>query len=154
MIRLVSGLILVLLVACPSFSQQSLVGTYKMVSHVLNIDGTLTENMGKAPKGYLMVTPTRIVFFFTAEKRTFGTSVAEKAVLFDTLTSWSGTYRVEGNKLIVRVDASWVESWNGKDQVRTWELSGNRLTLTADPQPFPRDPSKTVISRQVWEKIE
>jgi hypothetical protein len=63
MVRLICALILVLLVASPSFGQQSLVGTYKMVSSVLNIDGTLTENMGKAPKGYLVVTPTRIVFF-------------------------------------------------------------------------------------------
>lgn len=154
MIRLICGLLLVLLVACPSFGQQSLVGTYKMVSNVLDIEGTLTENMGKAPKGYLVVTPTRVVSFFTAEKRTFGTSMAEKAALFDTLTGWSGLYRIEGNRLIVRVDVSWVENWNGKDQVRKWEVSGNRLTLTADPQPFPRDPSKTVISRQVWEKVE
>jgi len=125
-----------------------------MVSNVLNIDGTLTENMGKAPKGYLVLTSTRIVFFFTAENRKFGTSVDEKAALFDTLTAWSGVYRIEGKKLIIRVDASWVEHWNGKDQIRNWELSGNRLTITADPFPFPRDPSKKVIPQQVWEKVE
>jgi hypothetical protein len=154
MVRLICALILVLLVASPSFGQQSLVGTYKMVSSVLNIDGTLTENMGKAPKGYLVVTPTRIVFFFTAENRKFGTSEADKAALFDTLTAWSGVYRVAGKKLIIRVDASWVEQWNGTDQTRNWELSGNRLTITADPFPFPRDPSKKVIPQLVWEKVE
>jgi hypothetical protein len=38
--------------------------------------------------------------------------------------------------------------------VETWQLSGNRLTETLGPIPFPRDPSKTMIRRQVWEKIE
>ena len=110
--------------------------------------------MGKSPNGYLVITPTRIVFFFTAEKRQFGTSLADKAALLDTLTAWAGTYRVEGKKLIIRVDVSWVEHWNGKDQIRNWELSGNRLTITADPFPYPRDPSKKVIPQQVWEKVE
>jgi hypothetical protein len=138
----------------PSLGQQSLVGTYKLVSHELNLEGTLIEPMGKAPNGYLIFTPTRFTMFFTAETRKFGTSEADKAGLLDTLTAWSGVYRVEGSKLFMGVHASWIEHWNGKDQIRTWALSGNRLTLTADPQPYPRDTSKTVIPRQVWEKIE
>jgi hypothetical protein len=101
-----------------------------------------------------VLTPTRFVAFYTADNRKFCTSVAEKAALFDTVTGWSSTYRVEGGKIIAAVDASWTEVWSGKDQVRNWELSGNRLTLTAGPTPFPRDPSKTVIVRQVWEKVE
>ena len=92
--------------------------------------------------------------FYTAEKRQFGTSVAEKAAHFDMLAGWSGTYRVDGSKLFIRVDASWVEAWNGKDQVRNWALSGNRLALMGDPEPFPRDPSKTAVVRQVFEKVE
>jgi hypothetical protein len=154
MVRLISALTLVLLIATPTLGQQSLVGTYRMVSNVLNIEGTITENMGKSPNGYLVLTPTRIVFFFTAEKRQFGTSVADKAALLDTLTAWAGVYRIEGKKLIIGVDVSWVEHWNGKDQIRNWELSGNRLTITADPFPYPRDPSKKVIPQQVWEKVE
>jgi len=154
MVRLICALVLVLLISTPSLGQQSLVGTYKMVSNILNIDGTLTEPLGKAPKGYLVLTPTRFVAFYTGDSRKFGTSVADKAALFDTVVGWSGTYRVEGKKLIVKVDASWIEHWNGKDQVRNWELSGNRLTLTSDPQPYPRDPKKTFFPQQVFEKIE
>jgi hypothetical protein len=154
MIRLICGLILVLLVASPSFGQQSLVGTYKMVSQTLMVDGVSSDPMGKAPKGYLLLTPTRAVFFFTAENRKFGTSATEKVGLFETLVAWSGAYRVEANKLIIKVDASWVESWNGKEQVRNWELSGNRLILSQDSMPYPRDPSKMANVRQVWEKVE
>ena len=154
MLRLICALILVLLIETPSLGQQSLVGTYKIISHEVQANGTKMQPMGEAPNGYVVMTPTRFITFMTAEKRQFGTSEADKATLLDTLTGWSGTYRVEGSKIIIRVDASWTEVWNGKDQVRNWTLSGNRLTLKGDPSPYPRDPSKTAIVQQVLEKIE
>jgi len=101
-----------------------------------------------------VLTPTRFVAFYTGDNRKFGTSVADKAALLDTLVGWSGTYRVEGGKSVIAVDVSWTEVWTGKDQVRHWTLSGNRLTLKSDPITFPRDPSKTSVVRQVWEKVE
>jgi len=154
MLRLICALILVLLIATPSLGQQSLIGTYKIISHDLQVNDTPTQPMGKAPRGYLVLTPTRFVAFYTGDNRKFGTSTADKAALLDTLVGWSGKYRVEGSKIIIAVDAMWTEVWTGKEQVRHWTLSGNRLTLTADRQPYPRDLSKTVIVRQVWERIE
>ncbi len=154
MFRLICALVLVLLIVTPSLGQQSLVGTYKIISQDLDVGGTVIHAYGKAPRGYLVLTRTRFVTFFTADNRKFGTSVDDKLALFETLVAWSGTYRVEGSKIIIAVDASWTENWTGKDQVRHWTLSGNRLTLTSDPQPYARDPSKTVIIRQVSEKIE
>ncbi len=154
MVRLIYTLILVLLITTPSLGQQSLVGTYKLVSQVIDIAGTTIEPYGKAPRGCLVLTPTRYLTFYTADNRKFGTSVADKAALFDTLSGWSGAYRIEGGKMIIAIEASWVEHWNGKDQIRNWELSGNRLTLKTNPQPYARDPSKTAVIRQVWEKIE
>ena len=153
MLRLICAFVLVLSIASPSLGQQSLVGTYKIISHDVQVSGTATQPLGKAPRGYLVLTPTRFVAFTTGDTRKFGTSVADKAALLDTLTGWSGTYRIEGGKIIIAVDASWTEVWTGQDQVRTWALSGNRLTLTGE-MPFPRDPSKTAVVRQVYEKIE
>jgi len=152
--RLICALILVLLIATPTLGQQSLVGTYKLASLVVEIDGTPREPMGKAPHGYLMITPTRFMIFFTSENRKFGTSEAEKAALFDTLVGFAGTYRIEGDKFINTDDVSWTENVNGKTITQTWELSGNRLTLKEGPIPWPLDPSKTLNRRQVWEKVE
>jgi len=154
MLRLICAFVLVLSIASPSLGQQSLVGTYKVISTDVEVGGSATQPLGKTPHGYLVLTPTRAVFFFTAENRKFGTSVDEKAALFDTLVGWSGVYRVEGGKIVFAVDASWVENWNGKDQIRNWALSGNRLTFTSDPIPFARDPSKTSVVRWVVEKVE
>jgi len=88
------------------------------------------------------------------DNRKFGTSAAEKAALLDSMTAWSGKYRIEGNKIIISVDASWTGVWTGKDQVRTFTLSGNRLMLQGDPTPFPRDPSKMSTVRQAWERVK
>ncbi|HME45375.1 MAG TPA: lipocalin-like domain-containing protein [Syntrophorhabdales bacterium] len=151
MVRLIGALMLVLVLVTPIFGQQSLVGTYKLISRVCELDGKQEQVM---EHGYLVLTPTLAVFCFTTQNRKFGPSEADKAALFDTLVAWAGTYRIEENKLIIRVDTSWIEGWNGKDQIRSWELSGNRLMITAGPQPYGRDPSKTIIDRQIWEKIE
>jgi len=145
---------LVLLVVSPSFGQQSLVGTYKLVSNVVEVEGTPMQNMGKTPHGYMVMTPTHFIVFMTADNRTFGTSVAEKAAPFDSLAGYAGTYRVEGDKFVLTPDVSWTENLNGKPQVETYQLSGNRLSNTLLPTPFPRDPSKTMIRKTVWEKIE
>ena len=109
MLRLICAFVLVLSIASPSLGQQSLVGTYKIISHDVQVSGTATQPLGKAPRGYLVLTPTRYVAFNTGDNRKFGTSAAEKAALLDTLVGWSGTYRVEGGKIIIAVDASWTE---------------------------------------------
>ena len=85
MFRLICALVLVLLISTPSLGQQSLVGTYKLVSRSIEVDGTVSKTMGTAPHGYFVLTPTRAVQFYTEDNRKFGTSVAEKAALFDTL---------------------------------------------------------------------
>ncbi len=154
MVRLISALMLVLVLVTPSLGQQSLVGTYKIISHDVQVDGTPIPALGKAPHGYVVLTPTRFVAFYTSDNRKFGTTAADKAALLDTMSAWSGTYRIEGDKIIIAVDTSWTEAWNGKDQVRHWKLSGNRLTLTGDPSPFPRDPSKIAVVQQVCEKVD
>lgn len=154
MFRLICSLVLVLLTASASFGEQSLVGTYKLVSIEVEIDGTPNLGMGKAPLGYFVITPTRLVMFYTAESRKFGTLTDEKAKLFDTMVAWSGVYRLEGNKISYTYDTSWVEHLNGTKAVLSWELSGNRLTVTTEPRPWPKDPSKKMVNKRVWDKIE
>jgi hypothetical protein len=154
MIRLICSLILVLVMVTPSLAQQSLVGTYKIISQEVVVDGTPTYPMGNVPRGYLIITPTRAVLFFTGENRKFGTSAADKAALLDTLVAWSGTYRIEGSKILFSVDSSWTEVFTGRVEVRNFTLSGNRLTLRGEPAPHPRDPSKTSYAVNVWEKVE
>jgi hypothetical protein len=152
MIRLVGALVLLFLVASPSLAQQSLLGTYKLVSIAIEIDGKASE--ATTSHGHFIVTPKRASMFYTGINRKFGSSMEEKAALFDSLVAWSGAYRMEGDKLIYTVDTSWVEHLNGQTLVLHCQLSGNRLTTTTDPRPWPMDPSKKMVNRRVWEKVE
>ncbi len=152
--RVLLILALVLLLASTSFAQQSLIGTYKFIKQTVVLDGVATEPMGKNPSGYLIITPTRLVMFVTAENRKPGISMQEKSALLDSLVAWSGPYRIEGNKMIVKADASWVETWTGKDQVRKWELSGKQLKFSTEGIRYSRDPSKIVDTTMEFEKIE
>jgi Lipocalin-like domain len=152
--RRVFALILGLLLPVLCLAQQPIIGTYKIVSYVIEIDGQPKEVFGKSPRGYAIITPKRIVFVISAEERKFGTSLEEKAALWDSMISYTGPYRVEGDKLITSVDVSWNENWNGTQQTRIWEAQGNRLTLTSVPAPYARDPSKIIVARLVWEKVE
>jgi len=154
MVRLISAIVLVLLIATASLGQQSLVGTYKLVFLALEADGKPYEQMGKRPEGYLVLTPTHLITLYVADNRKFGTSADDKAALLDSMASYAGVYRVEGNKLIYTTEIIWIENGKGMTRVETFELSGNRLLTILGPMPFPRDPSKKFISRKVWEKIE
>jgi hypothetical protein len=153
MVQLICALVLVLSMASPSLGQQSLVGTYKLISIDYEIDGKQVEGLGKA-HGYLVLTPTRAVMFYTFPNRKFGTSVEDKVKLYDSLVAWAGAYRIEGKKLIYTVDTSWVEHLNGQNHSLHFQLEGNRLMTTTDPRPWPKDPSKTMVNRRVFEKIE
>jgi len=102
----------------------------------------------------LIITPKHLSIFYTGDKRKFGTSDSEKAALWDTLLALAGPYRIEGKKIVISVDVSYNEIANGRPLARTWQMQGRQLTLTGDPQSFGRDPSKTVVIEQKWERIE
>jgi hypothetical protein len=57
----------------------------------------------------------------------------EKLAAFDTYSSYSGRYEVRGQKVIHHVEISLFPNWTGKEQERYFELSGDRLTLSAPP---------------------
>lgn len=136
-------------------AETSVVGTYRLISFVLEVDGVPGHGtIGPDPQGYLVITPRHYIYTYAGKARKFGTSVEDKAALFDTAASLAGTYTLDGNKLSVLVDVSWNETWNGTRQVRTIDQSGDRLTLTSPAQPYPRDPSKTVVSRLTWQRVE
>jgi len=154
MYRSLCALIIGLIVSAQCLAQQSLVGTYRLVSNDLRLDGQPITSMGKSQHGYLVITPKVMISFFTADERKTGASVEAKAALLDTLTAWAGPWRAEGNRIFIDIDTAWTEVWRGKQQVRTYEVDGKRLTLIVAPQPSATQPGKTLTARSVWEKID
>ena len=152
MYRSILALSLGLVMSATCLAQQSLVGTYKLLS--VTFDGKPREALGASPHGYLIITPKYLTIFYTGDKRKFGTSDSEKAALWDTLLGLGGTYRIDGSRIVIAIDVSYNEYANGKSLLRNWQVEGRRLTLTSDPEPFGRDPSRKVVLQQQWEKLE
>ena len=148
------ALLVFALLSASCFAQASLTGTYKLVSNDLRLDGVPIQPMGKSQHGWLVITPKVVVQFFTADGRKAGATPEAKVALFDSLSAWAGPYRVEGNRILIDVDTAWTEVWSGKQQVRTYEVQGKRLTLIVAPQPSSTQPGKTLTSRSVWEKVD
>ena len=154
MYRSMFALVLVLVMLAPCLAQQSLVGTYKLVSVTRIIDGKQQESKGKPPHGYTIVTPNHYIVFYTDGDRKYGASDSERAALWDTMTAFAGPYRFDGKKLTISVDTSWNEVYNSTQQVRDIELRGKRLVSSSAPRPWGRDPSKQIVLRTEWEKVE
>jgi Lipocalin-like domain len=124
----------------------ALVGVWKLLSYQTEFqDGSPKRAMfGEHPTGYIIFTSEgRLMAVIEAEGRKTPSTDSDRAALLKTLIAYSGRYRVEGNQWITSVDTAWNPAWDGTDQVRTFQIVGNRLMVTSTWQPavnFPGSP--------------
>ena len=78
---------------------------------------------------------------------------AERVALFNSLVAYHGTYRTDGNKLIMKIENSHIQSWNGTERVLSVEISGTRLTGRSAPLRA-ASTGLEVVAENVWERIE
>jgi Lipocalin-like domain len=149
------GLLLILFaISKPLFAAESdtIIGTWKLVSwQVILENGPGRDEFGAHPKGFLVLTPEgRSIVVTTAEHRQAGMSDSERAALHKSMLAYSGQYRVEGQNLIIVVDVSWNEEWNGTEQRRRFRIEGDKLFIESAPAPSILYPGKTDFRRIVW----
>ena len=140
--------------------QKGLVGTWRLVSfHLRTLDGQLTYPYGPDAVGYYIFSASghMSVALMPAHRHTFavgdimGGSTEEKVAAAETFIGYSGKYEIQGDKLVVRADVSFFPNWVGVDQVRLWELEGNRLTLSTPSPLLIRGLQQT--AHLVWERV-
>ncbi|MBT1512558.1 lipocalin-like domain-containing protein [Bradyrhizobium sp. SRL28] len=117
-----------------------LVGVWKWTSQSVKevATGKISHPYGEKPAGHIVYTKGGHVAFVLAgdnRKAPAGASAtdAERINLFNTIAAGSGTYKVEGNTIIVTYEASWNQTWTGITQKRQFEIVGNKLTVTSEP---------------------
>ena len=120
--------------ATPSLAEDSnkVIGTWKLVSYEVEIQATGQRSpvMGDRPTGYATFTPEgRIFFVLTGEARKPAKTDHERAELLNTLVAYSGTYRLEGDKWTTHVDVAWNPEWIGTEQIRSFQVNGERLVV-------------------------
>ncbi|MBK3664771.1 lipocalin-like domain-containing protein [Bradyrhizobium diazoefficiens] len=120
-------------------TKQKLRGVWKLESFVVESIETKERRYvyGEKPNGYLIVTPERFTAIITGQGRKPAQTDQERSVLLRSMFAYTGPYTVEGDHLTTKVDVSWNEIWTGTDQVRTFQLDGDKLFVETLPAPGP-----------------
>jgi len=135
------------------------VGVWKFVSNSNKevATGKVNRPYGEKPTGYIVYTKGGLTVFSIVggdRSKPVGASAtdAERLSLFSTLAAGSGTYKVEGNKIVITYDSSWHQLWTGTTHKRNISISGNRLTITSDP--VKNLAGQDIIFENILERVE
>src|SRR5262249_21941380 len=152
MFRFKCSVVLVLFVAIavqPSFADDrtSLHGIWKLVAYEVEIQATGRKEplMGRNPTGYAIFTAEgRAMFVITGEGRKPAKTVEERSELLNSLVAYTGTYRIEADKWITKVEVAWNPEWVGTEQTRSFKVDGDRLQVLTPWRVMPNWPEKGV----------
>jgi len=130
-----------------------LVGTWKVVSFQFEFEGTDERRnvYDEHPTGFIIIAADgRMMTVVTAGNRT---PDAAPGVLFDSMTAYSGRYRLQGDDcFITTVDSAWHPAWVGTEQTRFFKLDGDTLSITSPLQQHPKFPDRRIRGVIVWRK--
>ena len=135
--------------------RQKIVGVWKLVSVVYEDQATKdrTPVLGEHPRGRQIATADgQWLAVVTADGRPIPKTDAERARALQTMIAYTGRYRVEGGKVITKVEAAWNEAWVGGEQVRLVRFEGDRLFIESPPMPHPNVNDKIVKIVVIWER--
>jgi len=125
--------------------RQQVIGFWKLISYVVEIQATgqIEQVMGQHPTGYVNFSPEgRVMFILTGEGRKPAKTTEERADLLSTLVAYTGTYRIEGDRWITKVDVAWNPEWVGTEQTRSFRIDGERLQVLTPWRVMPNWPEK------------
>ena len=135
--------------------RQKIVGSWKLVSVVYEDRDTKerTPVLGEHPRGRQIATADgHWLALVTAEGRKVPQNDEERAQALRTMIAYTGRYRVEGGKVITKVEAAWNEAWVGGEQTRFIRFEGDRLFIESPPMPHPNLAGKVVRVIVIWER--
>jgi hypothetical protein len=131
--KAIFALLLSVVFVSPAFAEESnkLVGLWKLISCEVEFQtGEKSPGMGRTPSGFANFLPEGHVFFIlTADGRKPAKTDQDRAELLGTLVAYTGTYRVEGDKWITKVEVAWNPEWVGTEQARLFNIEGDRLQV-------------------------
>jgi hypothetical protein len=141
--------------------QQAILGTWKLLSYVREEfpSGAKSDVMGAHPSGYINYgrEGRMIVIIVGSDRKKPAGAVAtpdEAEALITSMLAYAGTYSIDSQAKTVshHVDISWDQSRTGTDQVRSYKLEGDRLTLTTAPSTDPAT-GKNTVRTLIWERL-
>ena len=137
---------------CPSVQPDSdrLIGTWKIVSIVSDIfdpDGQKTSHPADWYGFITLTAQHRAIVIQTATDRPIPETDEEYIYSFRSMIAYSGTYRIDDDKLIVDVDISWDQRWVGADVIFGYRFELGRLILEDEPKGYSETPGQLIQIR-------
>ena len=126
----VLGLFLVAVQPCFADDREKILGTWRLVSFEAEDQATGEREhvRGKNPTGFIIFTREgRMMVVLTNEGRKAPKTDQDRAGLFNAMVAYTGSYRIEGDKWITKVDVAANPALLGTEQARFFRVDGNRL---------------------------
>ena len=120
-------------------------GVWSLVSYVVEVKetGECFAPMGDNPTGYVIFTAEgRLSFTLSAQGRQPATTAEERSDLLSSMIAYTGSYRLEGDRWITRVDVAWNPSWVGTEQTRFYRVEADQLIVSTPWRVMPNWPEK------------
>jgi lipocalin-like protein len=135
---------------------ERIVGTWKLVSVVYEDQQTKERVpvLGEHPRGYQIATREgRWLALVTADGRPVPKTDDDRAQALRSMIAYSGRYRVEGGKVVTKVEVAWNEAWVGGEQVRFIRFeTDDLLHIESPPMPHPNVGGKLVRVIVTWRR--
>ena len=137
----------------------SIAGVWKLKKYTRRFLDTGEVRSDMLPQAYILYTPGGYMMSITVEENRQSPADevltdAERVRLFKSIISaYSGSYTVEGDKVIHDVELSWNEAWTGTKQVRRFAVNGDELTIETTPRTAGTD-TRQFINTLTWERTE
>jgi lipocalin-like protein len=134
--------------------EDSLIGTWILVSAIMEDIETRERQhfWGQKPRGRLVITQDRWIVLQTAEDRKIPLTDEDRTAAFKSMIAYSGSFRTEESKIIIKVDIAWDESWIATEQVRSFRIDGDNLHIDAAPQPYANFGGRVMRGILVWRR--
>ena len=138
---------------------EALVGTWRLASFaVRDADGRTTEPFGPDPPGFLTYTADgRMAVQFARADRVgladsdwLAAPDAQVAAAARGYFAYCGTYEVQGETVVHRVELSLLPNWVGGEQARLVALDGDALTLSTPPTPVG---GRQQVATLTWRRV-
>ena len=138
---------------------QSIIGTYRLInlSRIPVDTGKPEESFGSNPEGYIMYGSDGRMMVLMLEADRPRTSYAamtdaDRIRLFNTMVAYAGVYTYDGDIVTHHVDVSSNGIFTGTILRRRASFEGNRLLLTSEAAPAPRD-GRMSVNTALWERV-
>jgi hypothetical protein len=115
--------------------RQALLGTWRLISYQVDVDGTLVDAFGDNPQGYLVYTPDghMLAQWGTRGERSWppGPKVLESPQPLRDLGfgAYCGTFELRSGQVVHNREFGILPSMSGSIEPRSMKLDGDRLIL-------------------------